>query len=264
MSLIRQFRRIVLAHFEKSGRTFPWRNTRDPYAVLVSEVMLQQTQTSHVAPFYRRFLKRFPTVRVLAKASLADVYAAWAGLGYNRRAKYLRDAAKEMEERHGGNVPQDFEELRKLPGIGSYTAAAIRAFAWNLPAVFLETNIRTAYIHHFFSDTRVIADRELLPLIEATLDKKDPRRWYSALMDYGAHIKERGVRINRKSAHYVRQKPFQGSVRQARGKILRALDKPRTARELSQPAGAHTGAALAALLRDGLIEKHGNHYQLSR
>lgn len=255
---------MILTHFKKNGRTFPWRRTRDPYAILVSEVMLQQTQTRRVVDFYRRFLRRFPNVHALAQASLADVYRTWTGLGYNRRAKYLRDAAAEIVKRHRGKVPRDLEELQKLPGIGPYTAAAIRAFAFGLPGTFLETNIRTGCIHHFFSGKKNVPDSDLLELVDATLDRKNPRRWYSALMDYGAHLKERGIKAHRRSKSYARQARFEGSVRQARGAILRALDKPRTAQELSKLTGAHTRTALAALTRDGLIERRKGCYRLSR
>ncbi len=271
------FKRLVLAHYKKKGRSFPWRETADPYKIMVSEIMLQQTQASRVVDFYNRFLKKFPTVRALARASLSDVYATWAGLGYNRRAKFLRDAAVEIVKSYGGKVPKELVELQKLPGIGPYSAAAIRAFAWNLPGVVLETNIRTAFIHYFFNDRKKISDKELLPLIEAALAlvcqarawhnnniSKKVRDWYSALMDYGAYLKEEGVRAHRQSGSYVRQAKFEGSVRQARGKILRALDTPKTVKELSKIAGTQTGKALAALLRDGLIERAQLRYRLSR
>lgn len=259
-----KFRKTVLDHFKQHRRSFPWRETSNPYHIMVSEVMLQQTQAARVAQFYLRFLKKFPTPRALATAPLREVYGVWAGLGYNRRAKYLRDAATQIVKHHGGDVPHGLEELEKLPGIGPYTAAAVRAFAFNLPGSFLETNIRTAFIHHFFQDKKKVSDQELLPLVEAALAGVNPREWYSALMDYGAYLKGQGVRAHRKSRGYIRQKKFKGSVREARGKILRVLDKPKTEQELSRFAGKQTGKALAGLLKDGVIRRKKNRYRLAK
>ena len=197
----------------------PWRATRDPYRVLGSEVMLQQTQVDRVIPYYERWLKEFPTARVLAMAPLSKVLKAWQGLGYNRRGKYLWEAAKIISEYGWGG---------KLPGIGPYTAAAIEAFAHNKPTVFIETNIRTVFFHHCYSNvlqnTR-IEDKELLPLVEEALrkSKMQPRDFYAALMDYGSHLKKQGVKLNTKSKHYQKQSKFEGSARQKRAAKLRDL-----------------------------------------
>ncbi len=222
-NLIRQFRQVVRAHYVKQGRSFPWRETTDPYHILVSEVMLQQTQVERVVPKYQAFLKQFPTVRVLAKASLGDVLRLWSGLGYNRRAKMLHLCAQELVQNHKGVFPCTQKELEGLPGIGPYTAGALMAFAYNQPVVMIETNIRAVYLHHFFKDKVGIPDIVLLPLIEQTLDKKSPRLWYNMLMDYGSWIKKEYGNPNRKSKHHVVQKKFEGSVRQIRGGIVRAL-----------------------------------------
>lgn len=218
--MITCFRDIIYAHYEAEGRRFPWRETEDPYHILVSEVMLQQTQTTRVTGKYEEFVSRFPTFRALAKAPLRDVIAAWQGLGYNRRAMALHQTAKIVVARHGGNLPAAAEELRELPGIGPNTAGALLAIAFNRPAVYIETNIRTVYHYFFFPTENGVDDGVLRPLIEATLDESDPRRWYYALYDYGAMLKRTG-----KATDKVKQKQsrFEGSNRQLRGRILRLL-----------------------------------------
>lgn len=183
--------------------------------------MLQQTQVSRVIPKYRVFLKRFPTLRSLARASLADVLSGWQGLGYNRRGKALHDTARLLVRNHGGKIPKDAAALRTLPGIGPYTASAVCVFAFNKPEILIETNIRTVFIHFFFSGRKKVRDEELAVLVKEMIDLKNPRRWYSALMDYGAHLKQSGKKLNAKSAHYVRQAPFKGSRRELRGLLVR-------------------------------------------
>jgi len=181
--------------------------------------MLQQTQVDRVIPYYERWVKQFPTPQALSKAPLSQVLKAWQGLGYNRRGKYLWEAAKIISERGWGG---------KLPGVGPYTAAAVDAFAHNKPAVFIETNIRTVFLHHLYSNvlqnTR-IDDKELLVLVEEALknSKMEPREFYAALMDYGSHLKRQGVKLNAKSKHYKKQSKFEGSTRQRRAAKLRAL-----------------------------------------
>jgi A/G-specific adenine glycosylase len=190
---IAAFRRTVLTHFKKEGRhTLPWRATTDPYSITVSEIMLQQTQAGRVVEKYRAFLKRFPTVQSLARAQLPAVLALWSGLGYNRRAKFLHQMAKTIVSELGGKFPRTADGLEALPGIGPYTARAICAFAYNQPVAFIETNIRTVFIHHFFSDTEKIPDATLLPIVEMVIDRKNPRQWYAALMDYGSSLKQQG------------------------------------------------------------------------
>ncbi len=222
---ITQIRRIVWKHYQTQGRNdLPWRHTTDPYRIMVSELMLQQTQVSRVIAPYTAFIKKFPSVRALARAPLAQVITAWKGLGYNRRARYLHECAQILVEKYKGVVPSDKHLLETLPGIGSYTAAAIMAFAYDRPTVCIETNIRTVFLHHFFPKTkRSVSDKELLLLIESALDAKRPRQWYWALMDYGAYLKQQGVRAHQKSAGYTKQSPFEGSRRQVRGAIIRAL-----------------------------------------
>jgi A/G-specific adenine glycosylase len=195
----------------------------DPYRILVSEIMLQQTQAGRVLGTYERFIERFPNFRALAGAELHSVLQAWQGLGYNRRAVALKETAVSVVRDCNSRLPEDLDELMKLPGIGRYTAGAVLAFAHNVPVAFIETNIRRVFIHCFFAESERVRDSEILPLVEQTMDRKDPRQWYYALMDYGAMLKSRMPNPNRKSAHYARQSPFEGSNRQVRGLILKLL-----------------------------------------
>lgn len=193
----------------------PWRATQDPYRVLVSEIMLQQTQVERVVPYYSAFIKKYPTASALAGTPLSEVLSAWQGLGYNRRARYLWASAKIITKDGWGG---------RLPGVGPYTKAAVQAFAYNKPTVFIETNIRTVFFHHL-GVKRTMSDKELLPMIEEALrqSKMQPRDFYSALMDYGAHLKRQGIKLNKLSRHYAKQSKFEGSARQKRARKLRRL-----------------------------------------
>jgi A/G-specific adenine glycosylase len=221
----KSFSDFIWNYYKESGRQFDWRNTRDPYAVVVSEIMLQQTQTYRVAPKYDAWLAEFPTFYALANAPLRDVLSAWQGLGYNRRGMYLQKIAQRVVQDYHGNLPQDPVVLETFPGIGKNTAGSICAFAFNLPVVFIETNIRTVYIHSFFRDKTAVHDKELLPIIAQTVDQENPREWYYALMDYGVFLKQQHKNPSRKSAHHTKQSKFEGSDRQIRGMIIRLLTK---------------------------------------
>lgn len=190
---------------------------------MVSEIMLQQTQVDRVIPKYENFLKQFPTLVSLANVQQSEVLKAWQGLGYNRRGLNLKRAAEKIMRDFAGKIPSDREQIETLPGIGSYTSAAITTFAFNQAHIFIETNIRAVYIHEFFPERQSVHDTELLPLIEATVDKKNPREWYWALMDYGAHLKKVHPNPSRRSRHHTTQSAFEGSHRQVRGHILRLL-----------------------------------------
>ena len=222
-SQINSFQIKIRDYFSHSGRQFPWRETTDAYAVLVSEVMLQQTQVTRVLTKYKEFLNKFPDVNTLATASLAQVFEVWSGLGYNRRAKYLRESAEMINKNFAGKMPQTIAELITLPGISHATAAAICVYAFNQPAVFIETNIRTVFLHEFFKDKQGISDKEIMPLVATTLDQSNPRQWYWALMDYGTYLKKTFGNPNIRSKQYVKQSKFNGSNRQIRGLILKVL-----------------------------------------
>lgn len=217
---------FVTRVWEEGGvayRDLPWRNISDPYAVLVSEVMLQQTQVSRVESYWKRFLDAFPTVQALAEADTAQVLALWQGLGYNRRALALKRAAEQAVAEHGGALPETFEGLTALPGIGPATAAGILAFAHEKPAVYVETNVRAVFIHELFPDEDRVPDADLLPYVADTADTPDPRGWYYALLDWGAALKRSGVNPTRASTSYARQSPFEGSRRQKRAELVRIV-----------------------------------------
>lgn len=220
---VTSFQRIIRRHYRASGRKLPWRDTREPYRILVSEFMLQQTQVERVIGKYGPFLEAFPDFSVLAAAHLRDVLAVWQGLGYNRRAVALHRTAQRVVLEFNGRLPDSVEILVTLPGIGGATAGALAAFAYGKPAVFIETNIRRVFIHFFFPDRNGIKDGEIFPLVQRTLDRESVREWYYALMDYGAMLKKLKGNPNRRSAHHHVQGPFEGSDRQIRGLILRAL-----------------------------------------
>ena len=255
---VRRFRRKVLDHYRRAGRVLPWRRTDDPYAILVSEIMLQQTQVDRVIPKYCTFIRRFPSFTALARAPISAVLAAWQGLGYNRRALLLLRCAHEVVRRFGGRLPDDEAVLRTLPGIGPYTAGAVMVFAYRRPAILMETNIRAVFIHEFFPGRDRVSDDELLPLIRLTVDRRDPRRWYDALMDYGSMLKRRYDNPARRSAHYVRPVPFHGSTRQLRGRILRCVlsAAPVSVRTLVRQCGGDVAAVRACvrrMIREGLV-----------
>lgn len=221
-----KFQRIIRTWYRQNGRhNLPWRHTRNPYRILVSEVMLQQTQVSRVIPKYGKFLRTFPTIRSLAASPLRQILAAWQGLGYNRRAIALNRAAKIILQNFNGRIPANRAALESLPGIGPGTAGAVLAFAFGKRIPFIETNIRRVYIHFFFSRNHAISDQMILARIEAGLPSKDIRDWYYALMDYGAAAIKSIPNPNRRSAHYVRQAPFKGSRREVRGRIIQELTK---------------------------------------
>lgn len=185
--------------------------------------MLQQTPAPRAVEKYKQFIRRFPTVKDLAVASNTDVLQMWQGLGYNRRALYLKKSAEIIVSKYSGIIPDEIEVLDELPGIGFNTASAIVSFAFNKPTIFIETNIRTVFIHFFFNGKEHVSDTEILPLVEKTVDKKNPRGWYYALMDYGAYLKKNFKNPSRKSKTYTKQTRFKGSKRQLRGYIVKLI-----------------------------------------
>lgn len=241
--------------------------TNDPYSIAVSEVMLQQTQVARVIEKYKFFLKKFPTVERLAKAPLQEVLSVWSGLGYNRRAKFLQHMAKHIVQEYHQVFPTELAELMKLPGIGRYTAGAIMAFAYNKPGICIETNIRTVFIHHFFDRDRAVSDSDIVPLIESTLDMRNPRIWYWALMDYGSYLKTQGIGTHRQSATYKKQGAFKGSTREVRGAVLKRLAKSgSTLVQLKKELlfdQERIVTALEALQKEQLIIKKGLYYRIA-
>jgi len=220
---IKEFQAAVLDYYRGHGRDLAWRKTTDPYGIFISEIMLQQTQVSRVTEKYPEFIAAFPDFSSLAGSPLANVLAAWQGMGYNRRAISLHKSARLVIEEYNGVLPQDPEILVTFPGIGKATAASICAFAFNMPVVFIETNIRRVFIHFFFGDSETVEDNRILPLATKALYRKDPRTWYNALMDLGTDLKTTVENPNRRSRHYTKQAVFEGSDRKIRGSIIRVL-----------------------------------------
>ena len=277
------FNRALWSYYRKHKRDMPWRRDTSPYAVVVSEIMLQQTQVSRVLVKFPAWMKRFPGWRALAKAPMNEALREWSGLGYNRRALYLKRIAETLMEKAPAKprLPDTFEVLRVLPGIGPNTAGSILAFAFNIPHPFIETNIRSLFIHEFFANIekregrkacKKIRDDEIMPIIERALAdamksgpfKGNAREWYWALMDYGAHLKQgersmkQGEKTAHKSAHHVRQKPFKGSNRELRSAVLRSIMRKDTSmgeilQEHVDRSPKQMRAALAVLIADGFI-----------
>ncbi|MBY4797610.1 adenine glycosylase [Collinsella sp. AGMB00827] len=233
--LLTSFRSFVRSEGARLYRDLPWRNTRDPYAVWISEVMLQQTQVPRVQTRWGAWLEHFPSVFALAEASAAEVLGEWQGLGYNRRALALKSAAEIVVNDYDGVFPTEVRSLTALPGIGPATAQGIRAFAFNLPGVYLETNVRAVFLHHLYPDAPAVPDRELIDPIERTCpgldapyaqpqdDTDTPQAWYWALLDYGAELKRLVPNPSRRSRSYAKQSRFEGSRRQKRAEIVRIL-----------------------------------------
>lgn len=263
-----RFRQIVWDYYHAYGRhDLPWRRTITPYKILVSEMMLQQTQVLRVLPKYQAFLKRWPTARSLSHASLGEVLVAWQGLGYNRRAKYLHQAVQVVQTEHSGRFPHTKAELERLPGIGPYTAGAVLAFAYNIPTVLIETNIRTVYLHHFFQAMQEVPDTVILERISDTLEEDHVREWYWALMDYGAYLKQTVGNQNQRSRQYVKQSKFTGSNRQLRGAVIRllttkSLNKQQIIQEFFTWDEAQVIQQLHVLIQEGLLEQRGRMYVL--
>ena len=265
---ISSFQHLIYRYYNQHGRDLPWRNTDNPYHILVSEIMLQQTQVDRVIEKYALFIVRFPDVASLAKATLKEVLEVWQGLGYNRRAISFLKLAGTILSEYQGKLPADAEELVRLPGIGRATAGCLLAFAFRKPSVFIETNIRRVFIHHFFQDGEGVRDDEIIPLVEATLDRSNPRDWYYALMDYGSQLKKEIENPNKKSAHYTRQAPFENSDRKIRGAILKTLvgNTSMIEEDMITAIGVEkkrTEKILAALAQEGFIVRKGRTYRIA-
>ncbi len=265
---IEEFKKTVWDFYKRHGRhDMLWRQTTDPYSILVSEIMLQQTQVDRVTDKYKEFITQFPTIKELAEASLGEVLIVWSGLGYNRRAKYLKLTAEKIAHKYNNIVPTNKEALIELPGIGEATAAALLTYAYKKPMPYIETNVRTVFIHHFFPNKKSVTDKELFPFVEASLDKKNPREWYWAIMDYGTHLKKIHGNISQKSKQYIKQSKFQGSRRQKRSAIIKKLIKSKqlNKQELNKtmkiPSLLLT-ELLDELKKEGLIKESKSFYSL--
>jgi A/G-specific adenine glycosylase len=261
------FQELVWQKGRELYRDMPWRRSTDPYYVLVSEVMLQQTQVDRVIPKFNTFIEQFPDVQSLSASTLDGVLRAWSGLGYNRRAKFLHVAAKTIMSDYNGVIPSTVSELIRLPGVGQNTAGAILAYSFNQPVVFIETNIRSVYFHHFFKDNHSVTDSQLRELVEATLDHEHPREWYQALMDYGVQLKKQGLGQIGKSMHYKKQPPLVGSSREVRGQIVRCLaHSDMSLQNLRDElvADDRFDLALDGLIKEGLVGRTNGKLHLTK
>jgi A/G-specific adenine glycosylase len=262
-----EFQQMVLSYFLKKGRKMPWREKTDPYHILVSEIMLQQTQVERVLKKFPEFIRIFPDFGALAAAPLADILAVWQGMGYNRRAITLQKCAILVMKDYQGHLPDNVETLETFPGIGRATAGSIAAFAFNIPVVFIETNIRRVFIHFFFPGSATVDDAEILPLVEQTMYRKNPRVWYWALMDLGTSLKNTVSNPNRRSSHYYRQPSFNGSDRKIRGRILKILLEEHFMEDMDFAVRLGENPVrikriLVTLESEGFIQRTGPGYQL--
>lgn len=263
--IIKIFQEIIYNYYKNNAREFPFRKNITPYNVLVSEVMLQQTQTGRVSEKFLNFTAKFSNFQELADASLEDVLKAWQGLGYNRRAIALKTISERIINEYNGKLPKDIEILQSFPQIGHNTASSIAAFAYNLPTIFIETNIRRVYIYFFFPGNYSVKDNEILKLVQKTMDFKNPREWYYSLMDYGVMLKKTHPELNKRSAHYKKQSKFEGSNRELRGRILKMLLKLQPLSEENiinklKEKPDRTKNVLEILMKEGFIEKKGELY----
>lgn len=220
---VKKFQTLMRDYYARHGRVLAWRSNTTLYRVILSELMLQQTQVARVNERFPQFLATFPTLESLARASLGEVLIAWQGLGYNRRARFLHELAQTIvSSKKSYTTP---EELIFLPGIGVNTAGSVAAFAFDYPSIFIETNIRAVMIYFFCHHREDVSDKEVLALVKATLPSKNFREWYYSLMDYGSWLKSRVVNPSRQSKHHTKQSTFKGSDREIRGAIIRELGK---------------------------------------
>lgn len=253
------FIHTVSRYYRIHGRDLPWRKHISPYAILVSEMMLQQTQVTRVLKKFPEFLAKFPDFVSLADASLVDILTIWQGMGYNRRAKYLHESAIQIVRKHRGVLPHDPENLESFPGIGAATAGSIACFAFDAPTVFIETNIRRSILFHFFPFQHQVTDTEVRKVVEECIQYLTSgktmsfREWYWALMDYGSYLKTVVDNPNVRSKHYVKQSKFEGSDRQIRGALLKTYLKKGTVKVETE----RERKIWDTLVKEGFIEGSG-------
>ena len=262
--VITAFQDFIYLFYKSKKRNFPFRENITPYKIVVSEIMLQQTQTNRVAEKFLEFIKKFPDFISLAQASVEELLSVWQGLGYNRRALALKKIAERIINEFNGNVPKDLNALTSLPQIGHNTASSILSFAYNIPTYFIETNIRRVYIYFFFPGKSQIDDKEIMEIVKISIDKDNPRDWYYALMDFGTMLKKTHPELNKKSVHYRKQSKFDGSTRQVRGKVLKLLlEKPISTKEIIDKINYEEKKVLEilnTLKKEGFIQKEQDKY----
>ncbi|MFA5870885.1 MAG: A/G-specific adenine glycosylase [Candidatus Paceibacterota bacterium] len=264
----KSFQKEIWTYYKNYGRKLPWRNIHNPYRIFVSELMLQQTQVVRVLKKYPEFIKAFPTFKALADAKFSDVLLVWQGMGYNRRAKFMKQTAEIIIRDFNGIVPRNIKTLKTLPGIGSGTAGSLSAFIYNEPVCFIETNIRRVMIHFFFREKNNIKEKDILKKIKETIDVSNPREWYYALMDYGVMLpKKEKLNANKKSTIYKKQTSFIGSRRQLRGSIIRFLLKNKASKISDIVYGCgitdySVEEIVSDLCKERLVRKSKNRYSI--
>ena len=268
--IIKSFQKIIYEYYKNHKRRFPFRENITPYNVLVSEIMLQQTQTGRVSEKFLKFTEKFPDFLSLSKASFEEIFKIWKGLGYNRRAIALKNIAEIVIKDFNGKLPDSIETLKSFPQIGHNTASSIITFAFNKPMVFIETNVRRVYIYFFFPNMSKVNDKDILPIVKKTVDKNNPREWYYALMDYGVMLKKIHPELSKKSAHYRKQSPFKGSKRQIRGTLLEMVIRDgiikisKIEKSMRKNESVKIRSILYQLQKEGFIEIDGDSVKLSK
>ena len=280
----KQFQRHILKWYRHNRRDLPfrtivrWHNNEPrypqklnrnltPYHILVSEIMLQQTQIPRVLEKFPQFIEAFPNWETLARTDTQKLFKIWQGMGYWRRAKYLRECAGAVENVYGGTLPKEPEALMTLPGIGHYTAHAVTCFAYQNPKAFIDTNIRRVFINAFFADKQNVTDKEILPIAQNAVWTPNPREWHYALMDYGSLVLGNTRSLNKQSRHYARQSKFEGSFRSYRAEVIRYLTQNKKASQKAihthlSNSPYKTKEILVALAKDNIIHKKGSGWEL--
>ena len=264
--VIKAFQDFIYSFYRRNKRNFPFRENLTPYKVVVSEIMLQQTQTNRVSEKFLEFIDKFPDFKSLASASVEELLSVWQGLGYNRRALALKKIAQKIVNDYNGKVPKDLKSLEALPQIGHNTASSILTFTYNIPTYFIETNIRRVYIYFFFPGRSKIDDKEIMDIVKTSVDQNNPRDWYYALMDFGVMLKKAHPELNKRSVHYRKQSNFDGSTRQIRGKLLKLLLKtPLPRNEIFDKLDYDNNKIdkiLKMLVKEGFIQKEQDMFKI--
>jgi A/G-specific adenine glycosylase len=258
-----EFNTCLKQYYKEKKRILPWRENINSYYIFVSEFMLQQTQVSRVINYFNSFIEKFPTFKALSQAPQSAILESWSGLGYNRRAMYLHQGAKIITEQYKEFIPDSVKILKKIKGIGEYTASALVTYSYNRPTLFVETNIRTvcfSIFEQYFSEEK-ISDKQLIELIEQIIDKENPREWYYAMMDLGTELKKILPKAHlKKSSSYQKQSLFVGSMRAIRGKIIKILTNNNQQKVIRKELellcnDQRADSCITNLIKEGLIEE---------
>lgn len=267
-----EFNLFLKKYYTEKKRILPWRENINSYHIFVSEFMLQQTQVSRVINYFNTFIEKFPTFNALSQAPQSAILESWSGLGYNRRAMYLHQGAKVITEEYKELIPSCVKTLKKIKGIGEYTASALITYSYNIPTIFVETNIRTvcfSIFEQYFNEEK-ISDKNLIKLIQQIIDRENPREWYYAMMDLGTELKKILPQFHlKKSSSYQKQSLFRGSIREIRGKIIKFLTKNNQQKVIRKEVellckDPRVDTCITNLIKEGLIEEYKNFLYLKK